>query len=53
MATTICHDVIVENCTSAGHTGLGLHPGSGSQRTVMRNNRLEGFHKEVDGLSQQ
>jgi len=36
----ICHDVLVENCTSQGHAGLGLHPGSGSQRPVMRNNRL-------------
>ena len=40
----ICHDVLVENCTSEGHAGLGLHPGSGSQRTVMRNNRLAGNH---------
>jgi hypothetical protein len=38
----ICHDVIVENCVSENHTGLGLHPGSGSQRPVMRNNRLTG-----------
>lgn len=38
----ICHDVLVENCTSQGHTGLGLHPGSGSQRTVIRNCRLVG-----------
>jgi hypothetical protein len=36
----ICHDVLVENCTSEGHAGLGLHPGSGSQRTVIRGNRL-------------
>jgi Right handed beta helix region len=36
----ICHDVTVENCTSAGHAGLGLHPGSGSQRPVIRNNKL-------------
>jgi hypothetical protein len=36
----ICHDVVVENCHSHGHAGLGLHPGSGSQRPVMRNNRL-------------
>jgi len=38
----ICHDVLVENCVSENHTGLGLHPGSGSQRPVMRNNRLIG-----------
>jgi hypothetical protein len=38
----ICHDVLVENCVSEGHAGLGLHPGSGSQRTVMRGNRIVG-----------
>lgn len=37
----ICHDVTVENCASHDHAGLGLHPGSGSQRPVMRGNRLE------------
>lgn len=37
----ICHDVTVENCRSQGNTGLGLHPGSGSQRPVIRGNRLE------------
>jgi hypothetical protein len=36
----ICHDMLVENCHSVGHAGLGLHPGSGSQRPVIRNNRL-------------
>jgi len=36
----ICHDVTVENCTSQGHSGLGLHPGSGSQRPLIRHNRL-------------
>lgn len=36
----ICHDVIVENCVSENHTGLGLHPGSGSQRPIIRNNTL-------------
>ena len=34
--------MLVENCTSEGHAGLGLHPGSGSQRPVIRNNRLVG-----------
>jgi hypothetical protein len=38
----ICHDVVVENCHSHGNVGLGLHPGSGSQRPVIRNNRLVG-----------
>jgi hypothetical protein len=36
----ICHDVIVENCVSENNAGLGLHPGSGSQRPVIRNNRI-------------
>ncbi|MDZ4403731.1 right-handed parallel beta-helix repeat-containing protein [Prosthecobacter sp.] len=38
----ICHDVIVENCVSENNKGLGLHPGSGSQRPVIRNNTLRG-----------
>ena len=38
----VCHDVLVENCVSENHTGLGLHPGSGSQRPIIRNCRLEG-----------
>jgi hypothetical protein len=38
----ICHDVLVEDCESRNHTGLGLHPGSGSQRPVVRNNRIAG-----------
>jgi hypothetical protein len=37
----ICHDVLVEDCHSHGHAGLGLHPGSGSQRPIIRRNRLE------------
>ena len=36
----ICHDVMLEDCCSTGHTGLGLHPGSGSQRPVIRRNTL-------------
>ena len=38
----ICHDVVVEDCVSENHAGLGLHPGSGSQRPVMRRNTLRG-----------
>jgi len=38
----ICHDVRVEDCASHGHEGYGLHPGSGSQRTIIRRNRLTG-----------
>jgi parallel beta-helix repeat protein len=30
------NDVIVRGCTSAGNAGLGFHPGSGSQRPVVR-----------------
>ncbi|MBL9124906.1 MAG: right-handed parallel beta-helix repeat-containing protein [Planctomycetaceae bacterium] len=37
----ICHDVAVENCHSHDNVGLGLHPGSGSQRPIIRGNRLE------------
>jgi len=37
----ICHDVLVEGCHSHDNAGLGLHPGSGSQRPIMRDNRLE------------
>jgi hypothetical protein len=37
----ICHDVVVEDCHSHDHAGLGLHPGSGSQRPLIRGNRVE------------
>jgi Right handed beta helix region len=37
----VCHDVIVEKCQSHDHEGLGLHPGSGSQRPIIRENRVE------------
>jgi parallel beta-helix repeat protein len=30
------NDVLVENCVSEGNAGLGLHPGSGSQRPIIR-----------------
>ena len=42
MSWQISHDVLVEHCVSEGHAGLGLHPGSGSQRPIMRNNRIIG-----------
>jgi len=38
----ICHDVIVENCISENNKNLALHPGSGSQRPVIRDNDLRG-----------
>lgn len=37
----ICHDVVVEECYSHDHAGLGLHPGSGSQRPRLIGNRSE------------
>lgn len=37
----VCHDVTVEQCHSHDNADLGLHPGSGSQRPLIRNNRLE------------
>lgn len=37
----ICHDVIVEHCHSHDNKDLGLHPGSGSQRPLIRDNRIE------------
>lgn len=37
----ICHDVTVEDCHSHDNADLGVHPGSGSQRPLLRNNRLE------------
>lgn len=37
----VCHDVVVEECHSHDHAGLGLHPGSGSQRPRLVGNRLE------------
>lgn len=37
----ICHDVAVENCHSHDNSNLGVHPGSGSQRPLIRNCVLE------------
>ncbi|MEE2936130.1 MAG: right-handed parallel beta-helix repeat-containing protein [Planctomycetota bacterium] len=37
----ICHDIRVENCHVHGNQGNGLHPGSGAQRPIMRDNLLE------------
>jgi hypothetical protein len=38
----VCHDVLVEGCHSHDNTGLGFHPGSGSQRSIIRGNRAVG-----------
>ena len=37
----ICHDVKVEHCHSHDNADLGVHPGSGSQRPLILNNRLD------------
>jgi polygalacturonase len=37
----ICHDVIVERLHSHDNADLGIHPGSGSQRPLIRDCRLE------------
>jgi hypothetical protein len=36
----ICHDVLVENCHSHDNADLGVHPGSGSQRPVIRGSKM-------------
>ena len=42
------NDVLVEDCLSDGNTGLGMHPGSGSQRPVVR--RCIARNNGEDGL---
>jgi hypothetical protein len=37
----VCHDVTVEGCHCHDNADLGVHPGSGSQRPLIRGNRLE------------
>ena len=37
----ICHDVVVDNCHSHDNANLGVHPGSGSQRPLIKGNKLE------------
>ena len=37
----ICHDVVVENCHSHDNADLGIHPGSGSQRPLIRNCKMQ------------
>jgi hypothetical protein len=38
----ICHDVVVEKCLVENNKDLALHPGSGSQRPIIRDNTLRG-----------
>ena len=42
------NDIIVENCVSHNNASLGLHPGSGSQRPILKNNRAH--NNGGDGL---
>ncbi len=37
-----CDDVVVCNCVSKGNAGFGIHPGSGSLRTVIRDCNISG-----------
>ena len=36
----VCHDVLIENCRVEDCSDLGMHPGSGSQRSVIRHNSI-------------
>jgi hypothetical protein len=38
----VCDEVTVEGCRSLNNADLGLHPGSGSQRPVVRGNTIVG-----------
>jgi polygalacturonase len=42
------NDIVIENCQSYHNSNLGFHPGSGSQRPVIRNNIA--YENEGDGL---
>jgi len=37
----VAHDVIVENCYIHNNKDLGMHPGSGAQRPLIQDNRIE------------
>jgi len=41
-------DIILEGCVSYNNASLGFHPGSGSQRPIMKNNRA--YENGRDGL---
>lgn len=38
----VSHDVVIEDCCVESVSSLGLHPGSGSQRPIMRGNTIAG-----------
>src|SRR5262249_20599562 len=40
LSRQVCHDVVVEGCHCHDNAGLGLHPGSGSQRPIIRGNKV-------------
>jgi len=42
------NDIIIESCVSHNNANLGFHPGSGSQRPIMRNNTA--YNNGGDGL---
>ena len=42
------NDIVLENCESYNNANLGFHPGSGSQRPIMRDNRA--YDNGRDGL---
>lgn len=43
----ISHDVLVENCELHDGARLAIHPGSGSQRSIVRGNRVRGGQQGV------
>jgi hypothetical protein len=44
----ITHNIVVERCEVTGISGLGLHPGTGSARPIIRNCRSH--HNDGDGF---
>ena len=44
----VSSDIVVEDCVTENNAGHGLHPGSGSQRPVLKHNRAAGNGR--DGL---
>ncbi len=36
----VCHDVVIDQCHCHDNTDLGVHPGSGSQRPLVRNSQM-------------
>jgi len=44
----ITQDIVVERCEITGITGLGLHPGTGSARPVIR--KCKSHHNDGDGF---